>query len=42
VDFRIGGLHIEEAGMGFPVDREFRDVYRDRDWRSYVTYVRLK
>lgn len=42
VDFRVGGLHIEEAGMGFPVERELRDVYRDRNWHSYVTYVRLK
>jgi hypothetical protein len=42
VDFRVGGLHIEEAGMGFPVDRELRDTYRERDWHSYVTYVRLR
>ncbi len=42
VDFRYGGLHLKEAGMGFPVERELRDIYRDRNWHSYVTYVRLK
>lgn len=42
VDFRYGDLHIEEAGMGFPVDRELRDIHRDRQWHSYVTYVRLR
>lgn len=42
VDFRFGDLHLKEAGMDFPVDRELRDIYRDRDWHSYVTYVRLK
>ena len=42
VDFRFGGLHLKEEGMGFPVDRELREIYRDRDWHSYVTYVRLK
>jgi hypothetical protein len=42
VDFRVGGLHLKEAGMDFPVERELRDIYRDRNWHSYVTYVRLK
>ena len=42
VDFRYGNLHLKEAGMGFPVERELRDIYRDRNWHSYVTYVRLK
>jgi hypothetical protein len=42
VDFRIGGLHLKEAGMGFPIERELRDIYRDRNWHSYVTYVRLR
>jgi hypothetical protein len=42
VDFHYAGLHLKEAGMGFPVEREFRDIYRDRNWHSYVTYVRLK
>jgi len=41
VDLRIGDLHIAEAGMDFPVERELRDVHRDRHWHSYVTYVRL-
>lgn len=42
VDLRYGDLHLQEAGMDFPVDRELRDIYRDRNWYSYVTYVRLK
>lgn len=42
VDFRVGGLHLQEAGMDFPVEKELSDVYRDRNWHSYVTYVRLK
>jgi len=42
VDLRVGDLHIQEAGMDFPVERELRDLYRDRQWHSYVTYVRLK
>ena len=42
VDFRVGGLHIEEAGMGFPVERELRDIHRERNWHSYVTYVGLR
>jgi hypothetical protein len=42
VDFNFGGLHLKEDGLGFPVERELRDIYRDRDWHSYVTYVRLK
>jgi hypothetical protein len=42
VDFHYAGLHLKEDGLHFPVEREFRDIYRDRDWHSYVTYVRLK
>ena len=42
VDFRYGNLHLKEAGMGFPVERALCDIYRDRNWHSYVTYVRLK
>jgi hypothetical protein len=42
VDFRFGDLHLKEEGMGFPVERELRDIYRDRNWHSYVTYVRLR
>jgi hypothetical protein len=42
VDFHSGDLHLKEAGMDFPIDRELRDIYRDRDWHSYVTYLRLK
>ena len=42
VDLRFGNLHLQEAGMDFPVERELRDIYRDRNWHSYVTYVRLR
>jgi hypothetical protein len=42
VDLRIGDLHLQEAGMDFPVDRELREIHRDRNWHSYVTYVGLK
>ena len=42
VDLRLGDLHVTEAGLGFPLDRELRDIHRDRHWHSYVTYVRLK
>jgi hypothetical protein len=42
VDLHLGDLHLKEEGMGFPVEREFQDIYRDRNWHSYVTYVRLK
>ena len=42
VDLPVGDLHIQEAGLDFPVDRELRDIHRERNWHSYVTYVRLK
>src|SRR6185436_12433772 len=42
VDARIGDLHIQEPGMDFPLDRELRDIHRERKWHSYVTYVRLR
>jgi hypothetical protein len=42
VDARMGDLHIREEGIGFPVESEFLDVYRDRNCYSYMTYVRLK
>ena len=41
VDLRLGDLHVREAGMDFPVERELRDLHRERHWHSYVTYVRL-
>ncbi len=37
-----GCLRIKEKGMGFPITAELRDIYNDRDWHSYVTYVRLR
>lgn len=42
VDFQVGDLHVKEDGLDFPVDRGLRDIYRERNWHSYVTYVRLK
>lgn len=42
IDAWHGELHITEPGLGFPVDRELRDIHRERNWHSYVTYVRLR
>ncbi len=41
VDFRFREARIHDEGMGFPVDRELKAIYRDRNWHSAVTYVRL-
>jgi hypothetical protein len=40
-DAVIGGQRIKEDGLGFPTDGEFGEVYAERQWHSYVTYVRL-
>lgn len=42
VDARIGGLTIREEGLGFPVEPAFRAIHAERQWHSYVTYVRLR
>ena len=42
VDFVIGPQHIKEEGLNFPVEEQFADIYEERGWHSYVTYVRLK
>ena len=42
VDARIGALHIEERGLGFPLEPALRGVYNERRWHSSVTYVRLR
>jgi len=42
VDFRLGELHLKEEGMGFPVEPELLELYDERQWHSYVTYVRLR
>jgi hypothetical protein len=34
-------LRVKEKGMDFPVTPELMEIYNDRDWHSYVTYVRL-
>ncbi len=36
-----GQLRINEKGLGFPVTEDVLEVYKDRDWHSFVTYVRL-
>lgn len=35
-------LRIKEQGLGFPVTKELMEIYEDRDWHSYVTYLRLR
>jgi hypothetical protein len=40
--FLNGHLRINERGLGFPIARDVKEVYKDRDWHSYVTYVRLR
>ena len=42
VDFRYGTTHILHEGMGFPVERDLLPLYRDRQWHSAVTYVKLR
>ncbi|MBI2213020.1 MAG: glycosyltransferase family 2 protein [Acidobacteria bacterium] len=42
VDFRVGDLHVKEEGMNFPVEPELQELYEERQWHSYVTYVRLR
>ena len=34
-------IHINEVGMGFPIERELSEIYNERQWHSYVTYIRL-
>jgi hypothetical protein len=34
-------IRIKEDGMGFPIDSELAEIYDERQWHSYVTYVRL-
>lgn len=42
VDARIGTLHIQEKGLGFPVEPALRRIHDERQWYSSVTYVRLR
>jgi hypothetical protein len=42
VDARLPGQHIQEEGLGLPVEDAFANVHAERDWHSYVTYVRLQ
>ncbi|HWN09795.1 MAG TPA: hypothetical protein VNO50_11115 [Pyrinomonadaceae bacterium] len=34
-------IRIKEDGMGFPIDLELEEIYNERKWHSYMTYVRL-
>ena len=42
VELKYGPLDIQESGIGFPFEPAFQKVYDDRNWHSYVTYVRLR
>jgi hypothetical protein len=35
-------LHIDEDGLGLPVEDGFVNVHAEREWHSYVTYVRVR
>ncbi len=35
-------VRVKEKGMDFPVTPELMEIYKDREWHSYVTYVRLR
>ena len=40
-DLLLDTVRVKEKGMGFPVDRELKEIYDERKWHSHVTYVRL-
>jgi len=42
VDASFPGEHVNEPGLGLPVEKAFANVHAERDWHSYVTYVRLR
>jgi trans-aconitate methyltransferase len=42
VDTTIGSVRLKEDGLGLPVEKVFANVHAERDWHSYVTYVRLR
>ena len=42
VDAEIDGQRIQETGLGFPVERRWKEIYNGRQWHSYVTYVQLR
>jgi hypothetical protein len=42
VDASLAGYRIEEEGLGLPVEEGFANIHAERDWHSYVTYVRLR
>ena len=41
VDTKIGDVSIREQGIGFPQEKQLKDIHDERNWHSYVTYVRL-
>jgi hypothetical protein len=42
VSLHLDWMHIEEKGLGLPVEKALRPLYEDRQWHSYVTFVRLR
>ena len=41
VELLLETVRIKEDGMGFPIDPELKEIYNERKWHSYVTYVHL-
>ena len=35
-------VRVKEKGMDFPVTPELMEIYKERDWHSYVTYLHLR
>jgi hypothetical protein len=42
VDFDYQEMEIIEDGMDFPIEESLMSIYEERQWHSYVTYVRLR
>jgi hypothetical protein len=43
IDALLNGVaRVKENGMDFPIKPELMEIYREREWHSYVTYVRLR
>ena len=34
-------IHIKESGLDFPLERGLTEIYEERQWHSYVTYLSL-
>jgi hypothetical protein len=42
VDTTKGGRRLKEDGLGLPEEKAFANVHDEREWHSYVTYLRLR